>query len=719
MKSKKYSSQILLLVVSFFFLGMTLSAPEEGMYPLSEIHKIDLVKAGLKIDPLEVYNPNGVSLIDALVKVGGCTGSFVSNDGLILTNHHCAFGAINKASTPEHNYLENGFLAESKLNEIPAKGTNVRITESYEDVSKQILDAIKDIDDLNVRAKIIRNKMTEIGEAANDKKNSIIGEVSEMFKGKTYVLFKYRMIKDVRLVYAPPRSIGEFGGETDNWVWPRHTGDFTFMRAYVAPDGSAKEYAEDNIPYTPKRFLKVNPDGVKEGDFTFILGYPARTFRHMPSYFLEHQENIQLPYISKTYEWMIRQLESISKDDTELQLKFATPIKRLANTMKNYKGKLKGLKRINLVEQKQQEEKELQNFIDNNSELKSKYGTLINDYEKLYSELNEYADAYLWFRTFNRFSTGQRIANLVVEYCEEMEKPEDERSNNFKEGKIEITKKRFAEYLKTYNYEFENSLRNKMFLDAEKFSGNSEIISLKNSKKDSPIFDLVKSQMENTAVFSLESINESLLNCSESFDDPLITFAQKLNDEYEILKMEYDRINSGITKLSASLYEVKKLWKKSNFIPDANRTLRLTYGYIKGYSPADAIYHSPVTTLDGVMDKSLLGGEYAIPDKLKTLYANKDFGQFYNEELGSVPVGILYNMDTTGGNSGSPIMNAYGEMIGINFDRAYEATINDFAWNEAYSRSIGVDIRYVLFITQKYGGADYLLEEMGIESLVK
>ncbi|MEE9432204.1 MAG: S46 family peptidase [Melioribacteraceae bacterium] len=715
MKTKKYSSKILLLVLSYFFIGMTLLAPEEGMYPLSEIHKIDLVKAGLKIDPLEVYNPNGVSLIDALVKVGGCTGSFVSNDGLILTNHHCAFGAINNASTPEHNYLENGFLANTKLDEIPATGTKVRITESYEDVSDQILDAVKDIDDLNVRATMIKYKMAEIGEAADDKNNSIIGEVSEMFKGKTYVLFRYRMIKDVRIVYAPPRAIGEFGGETDNWVWPRHTGDFTFMRAYVAPDGSAKEFDADNIPYTPKRFLKVNPKGVKEGDFTFILGYPARTYRHNPSYFLEYQENIQLPYISKTYEWMIRKLESISKDDTELQLKFATPIKRLANRMKNYKGKLKGLKKINLVEQKQQEEKELQIFIDANPELKNKYGTLINDYENLYDELNGYADSYLWFRTFNRFSNGQRIANLILEYCDEVQKPDSERASKFEEDKIEKTKNLFLEYLRSYNYEFETALRKKMFSDAKKFKGNSKITSLTNANNIKPISAFTKSQMESSSIFTLENIDELLLNCPEDLDDPIITFAKKLHVEYDILKIEYDRINSGITELSAKLYEVKKLWKKSDFIPDANRTLRLTYCYIKGYSPADAIHHSPITTLDGVIDKSLLGGEYAIPDKLKTLYANKDFGQFYNEELGSVPVGILYNMDTTGGNSGSPIMNAYGEMIGINFDRAYEATINDFAWNESYSRSIGVDIRYVLWITQKFGGADYLLAEMGVE----
>ena len=338
---------------------MRSTAPEEGMYPLSEIHKINLVEAGLKIDPFEVYNPNGISLIDALVKVGGCTGSFVSKDGLILTNHHCAFGAINIASTPENNHLENGFLAETKLDEIPAHGVTVRITESYEDVSEKVLNGINEIEDLTERQKIISKRMNEIGEEADDPENSIEGRVSEMFKGKSYVLFRYRMIKDVRIVYAPPRKIGEFGGETDNWVWPRHTGDFTFMRAYVAPDGSASEYAEDNIPFSPKRFLKVNPNGANEGDFTFILGYPGRTFRHYPSYFIEYQENYQLPYISKTYDWMIDKLENLSKDNTEFELKFASRIKGLANTSKNYKGKLRGLKRINLVEQKRNEEKEL------------------------------------------------------------------------------------------------------------------------------------------------------------------------------------------------------------------------------------------------------------------------------------------------------------------------------------------------------------------------
>lgn len=712
---KKYPRFAAMIIFIISFFGMTNSIPEEGMYPLSEIHKIDLVKAGLKINPLDVYNPNGISLIDALVKVGGCTGSFVSSDGLILTNHHCAFGAINRASTQEHNYLENGFLADAKSDEIPAKGTTVRITESYEDVSDQILQAAADIEDLTARAKAISDKMKEIGKAANDKDNSIEGSVSEMFKGKTYVLFRYRIIKDVRIVYAPPRAIGEFGGETDNWVWPRHTGDFTFMRAYVAPDGSAKEYTEDNVPYKPKKHLKVNPNGVNEGDFTFILGYPGRTYRHSPSFFLDYQEKYQLPYISKTYAWMINQLEKIGEESPELKLKYASYVKGLANTTKNYKGKLKGLKRINLVEQKQNEEKELQLFIDKNPILKDKYGNLLGNFESTYTKLFNIGDSYLWFRTMNRFSSSKVISGMILEFCEEMQKPEDERKSAYKEDKIERTKQRFERSAKNYNKEYETAFLTKMLHDGLKFSGKSEIKSLKDILNGQSIEEYVYKTINKSKIFSIENIEEFISSCPEDLEDPFFTFSEMLNTDYDLIKKEYDEINGVISKLSAELYEVKKKWKKTNFIPDANSTLRLTYGYIKGYSPADAVYMKPVTTLEGVIDKSYLGGEYVVPDKLKVLYDAKDFGQFYNEELGSVPVGLLYNMDTTGGNSGSPIMNAYGEMIGINFDRAFEATINDFAWNESYSRSIGVDIRYVLWITQKLGGADYLLAEMGIK----
>ncbi|MBK8945215.1 MAG: S46 family peptidase [Ignavibacteriae bacterium] len=709
MKTKKYSTVLLISFLFLFLTGMFTPVPEEGMFPLSEIHKIDLVKAGLKIDPLEVYNPNGISLIDALVKVGGCSGSFISKEGLILTNHHCAFGAISKASSPENNYLENGFLAKTKLEEIPAKGTTVRITESYQDVSDIILNSVIGIEDLTERTKIIETKIKELADSAEDKSNSIVGEVSEMFKGKTYVLFKYRIIKDVRLVYAPPRSIGEFGGETDNWVWPRHTGDFTFMRAYVAPDGSAAEFSENNIPFMPKKFLKINPNGVEENDFVFILGYPGTTYRHMPSYFLQYQQNYNLPIISNTYEWMIEELEKIGKDDIELQLKFASTIKRLANTMKNFKGKLKGLKRIELVEKKQNEEKELLDFINSNEELKSKYGNLLIEFKNNYDELFSIADKNLWFNVIKRFSNGYRIADKIIEYNDEKNKPENERNENYKDENIEKSKKQIREILNEYNSQFEKSLLIKMFTDAEKFENKIQSLESINN-----LNEFVENNLMNSKMFNENYIDEILIKSPDEFDDKFISLVRNLEIEFDEIDKKYEMINNKNSKLAAELYEVKKLWEKSNFIPDANSTLRLTYGYVKGYSPADAVYMSPFTTLSGVIEKSYLGSEYAIPDKLKTIYELKDFGEFYDEGLKDVPAAILYNTDTTGGNSGSPIMNSYGELIGLNFDRAYEATINDFAWDESYSRSIGVDIRYVLFITQKLGGADYLLDEMGI-----
>ncbi len=709
-------------IIASLIMGMIPSAPEEGMYPLSEIHKVDLVEAGLKIDPKEIYNPDGVSLIDGLVKLGGCTGSFVSNNGLILTNHHCAFGAINRASTSENNYLENGFLANSKEEEIPATGYTCRITESYLDVSETILEAVADVDDVVERSRIISQVIDEIEKEASNEEESIEARVSEMFIGQTYILFKYRIIKDVRLVYAPPRSIGEFGGETDNWIWPRHTGDFSFMRAYVAPDGSAAEYSEDNIPYTPKTFLEVNPNGVKENDFVFILGYPGRTFRHRPSQYVQYLEDIQMPFIAVLFEWMIEKYEDIGKDDSDLQLKYASTIKGLANTMKNYRGKLKGLKRLRLVNKKQLEEEQLQQFIESDEELNSKYRSLLADIDAAYDKYFDIAEPYLWLRMFNRFSTSYTLAGFILDYTEQIQIPNEERISRFKDENLDRTTGRVYYSLKKYNQDFEKDYLKYMLIYAMNISSKSEIKAVQNLVGEGNVDEILNNFITNNIMESRifeEEYRDSLLEMTpeniDKLNDPLFHFTKEIKEQYELYYEEMERINGALNKLLAELIDVKRLWSKTTFIPDANGTLRLTYGYIKGYSPADAMYYSPLTTLDGVIDKSYLGGEYKIPEKLYKLYEQKDFGRFFDDDLGGVPVCILYNMDTTGGNSGSPVLNAYGEIIGLNFDRAYEATINDFAWDDAYSRSIGVDIRYVLWITQKVGGADYLLEEMGVE----
>ena len=716
-----------LLTVTFaltFILGMIPVSPEEGMYPLSEIDKVDLQKAGLKIDTKEVYNPNGVSLVDALVQLSGCTGSFISENGLIITNHHCAFRAITSASTVEKNYLEQGFYAKTQTEEIPSQGYTCRITESYQDVSDQILDLVKNVTDPTERTKIIADKIKEISDAATDEKESIVANVSEMFIGKTYVLFKYRVIRDVRLVFAPPQSIGNFGGETDNWVWPRHTGDFSIMRAYVAPDGKAATYSKENVPYKPKKFLKINPNGVEEGDFVFQLGYPGRTFRHRPSQYIKYQQDYLLPYISDLYQYAIETMEELSAGNKELTLAFANRIKGLANTMKNYQGKIRGLKKINLIAQKQEEEKRLQQFIKSDPQLKLKYGSLLDNIRSVFESINQSAQSDLWLRQINSFSPTLSIADFVLTYTEELQKPDAERSAPYKENNLSRTLGRLEMSKQNYNAEFEEAILLKMLMDAHGFKESSriaavdEILEGDGVNPEETFRDFISSNIINSKLLDKEYLN-SLLKKSPSeisaLQNPLFIFAKKIRMQSQASDKENLKNEGKLNQLYGDLVDVKMKWKNTNFIPDANSTLRLTYGYIKGYNPADAVYYEPFTTIDGVIEKASTGNEdFVIPDKLRSAYDKKDFGTHVSKKTGKLPVALLYNMDTTGGNSGSPVLDAYGSLIGVNFDRAYEATINDFAWNESYSRSIGVDIRYVLWVMDKIGGADNLLKEVGV-----
>lgn len=720
-----FSKSFLITVIFFSFVFIRQSFPkwEEGMYPLSEINKLDLKKAGLKIDVSEVYNPNGISLVDALVNVGGCTGSFVSSDGLIITNHHCSFGAVQAASTLENNYLENGFVANKREEEIEAKGMICKIIDSYEDVSEKILSSVKDITDIMERNKIIDKVRKELIIQAEAGDKTIRAEIAEMFEGETYVLFKYKFFRDVRLVYVPPRSIGEFGGESDNWVWPRHTGDFSFLRVYTAPDGSSAGYSKENIPFKPKRYLKVNPNGVNENDFLFILGYPGRTFRHKPSQFLNLQEKYQLPFISEFYDFQIEQMLKLGENNPELALKFASRIKGLANTTKNYKGKILGLRRLDLVSKKVEEEKQLQSFIDSDPALKDKYGKLLSEIDTVYDGIETNISGSLWFGQIFRSTTLLSIANSLIEYSIEIKKPDSERRSAYTEQNLPQFKKSFAASLNNFNMHLDTTILAKLLTYAVNLPAGSRINSVDNlisgSNTDLQIRELVAEFYNDNDLLDKDELNELLEKSYEDLadqDNPVIDFVLQLKEQQKILT-DKNNYNEGLLdKLSASLSEVKKIWKKTNFIPDANSTLRLTYGYVRGYSPADAVYYSPFTSLKGMIEKSYLGGDYRIPNELYQLYLKKDFGRFVNKDLNDVPVALIYNMDTTGGNSGSPILNANGEIIGVNYDRAYEATINDYAWSEDYSRSIGVDIRFVLWVVQNFGSADNLLKELEINN---
>lgn len=720
MKRNYINQKILRLILLIVFVTSTAfipPKPDEGMFPLSDIRKLNLNEKGLKIPIDELYNPDGTSLVDALVLLGGCTGSFVSEDGLIITNHHCVFGSVQRASTLENNYLENGFVARTREQEIPAEGLTARITVSYEDVSQEVLFAAESVDDITKRSKAIADKISEIVKREEAKDSSIKAEVSEMFVGEQYVLFRYKMINDIRLVYVPPRTIGEFGGESDNWIWPRHTGDFSFVRAYVAPDGSPAKYSKENVPFKPKKFLKVNPNGIDEEDFVFVLGYPGRTFKNMPARFVEYHFRYQLPYVQNLFSWLINLYTKRGENDPEFALNISSTIKGLANTEKNYRGKIQGIRNLDLINKKLEEEKKLLEFINSVPELKQKYGNIIDEINNLYDDVFESGRRMFVLNFLRNFVTYYRLADLFVDYKTEIKKPEAERKSKFKTENKDKLISEIEDIYKEYKPDLESQIFMKIYGDASEFDELKNIEPFASFRTISNKNEFVQNLYSKSIVADKDKFIAKLFDDEftlEKCNDELIPIASKLyqlrDEEQKKQQIRDSKSNVVIAKFN----EAKRLWLNKDFIPDANRTLRLTYGYVRGYSPRDAVYYSPISTLKGMIEKSYNGEDYRIYEKIKELYGKKDFGKFVHPKLKDVPVAFIYNTDTSGGNSGSPILDAYGRLVGVNFDRAFEATINDYAWSESYSRSIGVDIRFVLWVVQKIGNADFLLEEMNI-----
>lgn len=715
------SSILFALLLGASAVIFSASIPDEGMFPLSDLHRAGLKKAGLKISKKDIYDPGNIGLVDALVRVSGCSGSFVSPTGLIITNHHCAFSAVQLASSPLHNYLENGFVANSYAQEIEARGLTIRITDSYEDVSKQILDAVSSTQDPIERINIINKKKVELAKDAEKKDPSIKAEVSEMFIGKSYVLFKYKTIEDVRLVYIPRQDIGEFGGETDNWVWPRHTGDFSFLRAYVSPDGKPAKYSKDNVPYTPKKHLKVNPKGVEENDFVFILGYPGKTFRHRPAQYIEYQQQFLLPFTAALNDFQNQQMLEAGKNDKATELALATRIKRNANVLKNYRGKLKGLRNIDLITSKEQEDLALAQFIKANPTLNAKYGSLMQDIDAHYQLVFTDAERELWFNNLYSGIRTYEVAKLINSLKKEVKKyTSSSQQNDVFNKNIQMIKKELDGIYESYNATADMNIASYMYTQAylSKDKNTIQSVANKNFSSADAASSYIVENIKKSALSNEEKLFNDVLNNVSSllaYDDEILKAQEILDKEHSPFKEELKRREGILNKLMGDYVAVKEIYQDKNFIPDANSTLRLTFGNIKGYSPADAVYMEPFTTVKGIIEKGNSDNfEFRYPQAIKQAWLAKNFGAYALKGTNDVPVDMLYNMDTTGGNSGSPVMNAHGELIGVNFDRAYDATINDFAWNESYSRSIGVDIRYILWIADKIDNAQFILKEMGI-----
>ena len=702
----------LLTALLMILPAVTLATAEEGMYPISEVGRLGLADQGLKLAPDEIFNADRTCLVDGICKVNGCTGSFVSSRGLIITNHHCAYRAIQSSSTTTNDYLRDGFIAQSTEKEIPAKGYTVRITESFQDISDQVLSALKPEMSYTERRKAIEQRQKELEKAAEEKHQGQRAEVAEMFAGKTYVLFLYTYIQDVRLVFAPPASVGNFGGEVDNWEWPRHTGDFSFMRAYVAPDGSSAEYAEENVPYQPKRFIQVDPKGVDEGDYVMLIGYPGRTARHKTASFLKYEQDLRLPYIVELYQWQIEQMEQAGKLDRAIALKLSSRMKGLANVEKRSRGQLKGLVRKKIVETRAAAEAELQNFINSDDTRRTEYGNLLTEIAAVYDEMAS-AQHELDVLSLRSASQLMNFAFTLYDSAVERQKTDLERETPYMDRNIDLTRRRLLLAVKDYHAPTDRIISTELYRRiAAHGKKTKDVVAM---LADEDTFGKVYAKTRLGDPDFVQSCLDKTPDQLAAINDPALDVIIKLYPKYLQLREQAKSRAGKLDQFYGNLVTVKQEFLKQEFVPDANATLRLTYGHIKGYSPEDAVYKSPITTLAGAVAKATGVAPFVLPRSIIDKHASRDFGQFMHPKLKDIPTAILYDTDTTGGNSGSPILSGEGKLVGVNFDRAFEATINDFAWNESYSRSIGVDIRYALWITGKVFGAHHLLKEMGVQ----
>ncbi len=711
----------LFITIFLFFLFVFSINAQEGMWLLNQIDKLDLNKRGLQIDVNQIYTPGKSSLYRAIVQLDGGTASFVSPNGLLVTNHHVAYAALQRVASKDNNYIENGFIARTNSEEVQAQGYQARLMLEMRDVTSDVLESEKGVSDPGDRADKINKKITEMADAITKGKEDMEANIAEMYNGNQYVLFVSKVFKDVRLVYSPPLSIGNYGGETDNWMWPRHTGDFSFMRVYVAPDGTGKEYDRDNVPYKPQVWLKVASDFIKDGDFTFIIGYPGFTTRYRSSNSVDWNQNINYPFSIKNFKEIINLLEDITKNDDEGKIKVANLVKGLANTMKNYEGKVAGMKKTNFLQKRYEFEKEFLNWINSSQERVSKYGDLIAKEKKEYDIIFKTKDRDNVIGIFQGLAgIPVALASQIYLISTQLAKPENERNPGLTEKNINQTIENLPFRFSGYYEPADKALFIRALKMASQLPGDQRIKGLEYILGDNSVSieQFAENAFKNTKLTDVE-FAKTLFRKSPSelaaLNDPFINLAISFAPENEEVQKTGQKFNANVTYIRKEYMNAIYEWKGTGLYPDANGTIRFTCGPVKGYKPADAVCYSPFTTLKGVIEKNTGVEPFDAPAGLVELSNKNDFGQWMNPELKDVPVAFTHICDITGGNSGSPVMNAKGEIIGIAFDGNYEAMIGDWKFDYDLQRTISVDIHYVLFVTEKFGKAGFILDEMGVK----
>lgn len=705
--------KFLRLLLLFVFAQAT--AQQGGMWipsMLEGMNESEMKNLGMKISAEQIYSINKSSIKDGVPQFDNkCTAEVISPNGLILTNHHCGFDAIQDHSTVEHDYIQNGFWAYKMQDELLNKGMVVTFVVRVDDVTTKVLEGTASLVEAEKQKKIKEN--IENLTKSSPKESWQDNLVKTFYYGNQYLLFVTETFKDIRLVGAPPSSIGKFGDVTDNWVWPRHTGDFSLFRIYADKNNRPAEYSAENVPYKPKYYFPISIKGLKENDFTMVMGYPGTTQEYLPAVAIEQIVNTIDPTKIELRDVTLKVQDGFMRKDNAIKIQYAAKNATIANAWKKWRGEIKGLKKANAIEAKKKFEAEFQQKVITQGK-QAEYGNLIPDFEKNYSEISQYALAKaFWDETVIRngeiLSVGYKLYQLEQLYTSKGEDAFNERrkvlvngwGDFYKDFNPAVDKKVFEQLIDIYSKKYPRQFLPPGFenINAEQLANeifnNSRLVS----------FDKVKELLAGDSKTVLEKLN----------NDKGYQVTKAMADAYlKNVAPKYDEINLKITATQRTYMKaILELFPKNRIFPDANSTLRVTYGKVKGYRPNDAVVYEPFTYLDGVMEKYIPGDyEYDVSPKLIELYNKKDYG-IYGVN-GRMPLDFIATNHTTGGNSGSPAFDKKGNLIGLNFDRVWEGTMSDLYYSPEICRNIMVDMRYVLFIIDKFAGAENLINELKI-----
>ena len=686
---------------------------DEGMWLPSLISQriADMQEKGFRLDAEDIYSVNQASLKDAVVLFGrGCTGELISPEGLLLTNHHCGYSQIQQHSSVEHDYLKDGFWAMSRDEELPNKGLSVSFLERMEDVTDLVLKGYDSSMSEEQRVELVKkNSQAVIDEAVKEGKG-LRATVEALYYGNQYFLFLYRQYEDVRLVGAPPSSIGKFGGDTDNWMWPRHTGDFSMFRIYADKDNNPAPYSEDNVPYKPKKYFKISTRGVQEGDFTFIYGFPGRTQEYIHSEGVRYIEEIGDPHKIHLRTLRLDIMNKYQAQSQKVRIQYSSKNANVSNAWKKWQGEVKGIRKMKTVQTKQEFEQTFSRWAKN-----GEFDGVVEKIAKIYEELEPYQFATDYYtetvRTVEIANLAMSVARLFLDGHEEglvtfdQDKARELMTSFYKDWYLPIDKESFVAVMNEYEKNVPAGFKPEYYKDKLASYGSIEAWA-EDMFTNSIFIDQARAEAltaaDKEAVMAdpaTEFFNEYL----KWYYADILPVTTRLNQELQLAYRDYMRGQMVYCRTQRVM---------KDFYPDANLTLRVAYGHIKGYSPADGVYYTPSSTIKGIMEKDNPEiFDYNIPQRLRDIYATKDYGR-WADASGEVPVCFIATNHTTGGNSGSPVINADGDLIGLNFDRVWEGTMSDIVFDPEICRNIALDVRYVLFTIDKIGEADYLFDEM-------